>query len=48
AAIDAVLHPAATQDLFFVATGTGGHVFARTFDEQLANIARVRAGRGKN
>jgi UPF0755 protein len=48
AAIDAVLHPAATQDLFFVATGTGGHVFARTFEEQLANIARVRAGRGKN
>ncbi|MCW8307580.1 endolytic transglycosylase MltG [Acidiphilium sp. PA] len=48
AAIDAVLHPAATQDLFFVATGTGGHVFARTFGEQLANIARVRAGRGGN
>lgn len=41
AAIDAVLHPAATPDLFFVATGKGGHVFARTFGGQLANIARV-------
>lgn len=48
AAIDAVLHPAATKDLFFVATGKGGHVFARTFGEQLANIARVRAGHGQN
>lgn len=43
AAIDAVLHPAATQALFFVATGKGGHVFSRNFSEQLANIARYRA-----
>lgn len=43
AAIDAVLHPDPTKDLYFVATGKGGHVFARTFGEQLANIARYRA-----
>ncbi|MDD2876325.1 MAG: endolytic transglycosylase MltG [Acidiphilium sp.] len=42
-AIDAVLHPEATQDLFFVASGKGGHMFARTFSEQLANIARMHA-----
>ncbi|OYV35883.1 MAG: aminodeoxychorismate lyase [Rhodospirillales bacterium 20-64-7] len=39
AAINAVLHPANTRDLYFVATGTGGHVFAKTFQQQLKNIA---------
>ncbi|MCF3948235.1 endolytic transglycosylase MltG [Acidiphilium iwatense] len=43
AAIDAVLHPDATRDLYFVATGKGGHAFARTFSGQLANIAHYRA-----
>ncbi|HEX7388615.1 MAG TPA: endolytic transglycosylase MltG [Acidiphilium sp.] len=43
AAIEAVLHPDATDALYFVATGKGGHVFAQTFKEQLANIARYRA-----
>jgi len=45
AAIDAVLHPAANDDLYFVATGTGGHAFARDFAAQRANIARYRAER---
>ena len=39
AAINAVLHPAQTKNLYFVATGTGGHVFAETYQQQLANIA---------
>lgn len=43
AAIRAVLHPATTDALYFVATGKGGHVFSRHFNEQLANIARYRA-----
>jgi len=43
AAIQAVLHPAASNALFFVATGTGGHVFATTYREQLANIAAYKA-----
>jgi UPF0755 protein len=42
-AIRAVLHPAPINALYFVATGHGGHVFARHFKTQLANIARYRA-----
>ena len=42
AAILAVLHPAHDGDLYFVATGAGGHVFAKTFPEQLKNIAAAR------
>ncbi|WGM31578.1 endolytic transglycosylase MltG [Brevundimonas sp. NIBR11] len=42
-ALEAVLNPPATQDLFFVADGTGGHVFARTYAEHLANVSRWRA-----
>ena len=41
-AIKAVLNPPETTDLFFVADGTGGHVFARTYDEHLQNVARWR------
>ncbi|RZJ88973.1 MAG: aminodeoxychorismate lyase, partial [Brevundimonas sp.] len=42
-AIKAVLNPPSTGELFFVADGTGGHAFARTYDEHLANVARWRA-----
>src|SRR5690606_21335252 len=41
-ALEAVLNPPRTDDLFFVADGTGGHVFARTFEEHLLNVARWR------
>ena len=41
-ALEAVLNPPRTDELFFVADGTGDHVFARTFDEHLANVARWR------
>ena len=34
ASIAAVLHPAPTKALYFVADGTGGHVFAETLAEQ--------------
>ncbi len=43
AAIHAVLHPAQSQALFFVATGTGGHVFADNFQEQLQHIKQYQA-----
>jgi UPF0755 protein len=43
AAIQAVLHPAESQALFFVATGTGGHVFADNFQEQRQHIKQYRA-----
>jgi len=45
AAIQAVLHPAPSAALFFVATGTGGHVFAQDFQQQLRNIAAYRKNR---
>jgi len=38
-AILAVLNPQSTSDLFFVANGAGGHVFARTIEEQNRNAA---------
>jgi UPF0755 protein len=42
ASILAVLHPAAGNDLYFVADGSGGHVFARTLQAQNRNVARAR------
>ena len=41
-ALAAVLNPPPSDELFFVADGSGGHAFARTFDEHLANVARWR------
>lgn len=40
--IAAVLAPDDSQDLYFVADGSGGHVFARTKAEQDKNVARWR------
>ena len=42
AAIRAVLNPPRTRDLFFVADGTGGHVFAETYAEHDRNVQRWR------
>lgn len=39
----AVLRPADSNDLYFVADGTGGHVFAATVAEHLQNVAKWRA-----
>jgi UPF0755 protein len=48
--IAAVLHPAQTRALYFVADGTGGHVFAETLAEQEANRQKwyaLRKARGQ-
>ncbi len=43
AALEAVANPSRTDDLFFVANGTGGHVFAKSLEEHNRNVARWRA-----
>lgn len=42
AAIEAVLNPKETDDLYFVADGTGGHVFAKTLKEHNNNVRNWR------
>ena len=47
AALEAVLHPAETEFLYFVADGSGGHVFAKTLKEHNRNVAKWRKIRDK-
>ncbi|MBY0431672.1 MAG: endolytic transglycosylase MltG [Rhodospirillales bacterium] len=42
ASLAAVLNPADSEDLYFVADGSGGHVFARSLSEHNRNVARWR------
>ncbi len=44
AAIEAVLNPTKTDYLYFVAKPDGTHAFAKTLQEQDANVARYRGG----
>jgi len=43
ASLEAAANPARTKEMFFVADGTGGHVFAETYDQHLRNVAKLRA-----
>src|SRR5450631_2730191 len=42
ASLEAAANPARTRDLFFVADGTGGHVFTETYDQHQKNVAKLR------
>lgn len=42
ASLEAVLNPLQTKELFFVATGNGGHYFAETYRQHLENIQKFR------
>ena len=42
AAIEAVLNPASSKDLYFVADGNGGHIFAETLKDHNANVQKWR------
>ncbi|HEY2481769.1 MAG TPA: endolytic transglycosylase MltG [Caulobacteraceae bacterium] len=43
AALEAVFHPTPGDDLYFVADGTGGHVFSASLAQHLKNVAHWRA-----
>ena len=42
AALEAAANPARTRDLYFVADGTGGHVFAESYEQHQKNVAHLR------
>jgi UPF0755 protein len=42
ASLEATANPSRTKELYFVADGTGGHVFAESYEQHLKNVARWR------
>jgi UPF0755 protein len=42
ASLEAAANPARTKELYFVADGTGGHVFSDNYSEHQKNVARLR------
>ena len=51
ASIEAVLNPEETKALYFVADGTGGHVFSKTLSEHNRNVRawrKIERARKKN
>jgi UPF0755 protein len=43
ASLEAAANPARTKELYFVADGSGGHVFSENYDQHQKNVARLRA-----
>ena len=46
ASLEAAANPARTREIYFVADGSGGHVFAESYDQHQKNVARLRAIEG--
>lgn len=42
ASLEAVLHPLSSDDLYFVADGSGGHVFSKSLTEHNRNVGNLR------
>ncbi len=42
AAMEAVANPSRTKDLYFVADGSGGHIFAETYEQHQDNVRKWR------
>lgn len=47
ASLLAAVHPVASEELYFVATGTGGHNFAKTPEEHAENVRKYRASQDR-
>jgi UPF0755 protein len=43
ASLEAVANPARTKDLYFVADGSGRHLFSETYEQHQRNVAKLRA-----
>ena len=43
ASLEAAANPARTRELYFVADGAGGHVFAETYEQHQRNVTRLRS-----
>ena len=43
ASLEAAANPARTKELYFVADGTGGHIFSDSYEQHLKNVAHLRA-----
>src|SRR6478672_11397591 len=46
ASLEAAANPARTKEIYFVADGTGGHVFADNYEQHQKNVAKLRAIEG--
>jgi UPF0755 protein len=42
ASLEAAANPARTKEIFFVADGAGGHIFAENYDQHQKNVDRLR------
>jgi UPF0755 protein len=42
ASLEAVANPARTKELYFVADGSGGHVFSENYDQHLKHVGKLR------